>query len=147
MSDIKTYTSITDVRNSVDELLKKIEHGEIKPLEVAAMVGYLEKFCKQVRAHKGIREEIYKELEGGKGNFKGISIEQASRPTYDYSNSPAWTYIKEQENNFTELRKQIEEIARKTKGEEWVDEETGEIFVILPARKKVTDSFRVTLKK
>jgi hypothetical protein len=114
---------------------------------IAAMSDFCEKVRKDQRFMEGIRAELQKYPKAKFTAASGAVLEAAETGTkYDYSQNPKWVELKNQEDEISEKRKEIEDILKTIPaGKVLVDEETGE-SLIGPA-KTSTSSFKVTLAK
>lgn len=147
------------IDNQKNELLKKVESGEINALQLNTIIAMYEKmFNGDVKKYNGLKHLIKSHALKEHNNFgeklKTIGdckIEQAETGvTYDFSNDSIWNEIKEQENRVANLRKEREKFLKSiSQGKGYiveVNEDTGEALKTYAPLRKSTTSLKFTFK-
>lgn len=143
-----TKESIAEVSFNI---IDRVKNGEVSPLELIVQLAAIEKVCEQVRA--GCEEQILTELskENGKVVCLGAKVERKEVGTkYNFDDCEAWNKVKEQENFWSDKRKEVETISKNCpEGSElnFTDTATGETWNVKRASKTSKTSFAVTLAK
>ena len=127
--------------------------AELEPNQLAALAIFLEQLAKQLKevaksSNSLTREELDK-----------MGIKLSSHTTYDYRNSPAWTFLQNKLKSVLEPVKNeishVENVAKSlAKGWEklghdnspvsvWIDADTGEFFEIKPAIRSDSPKFEI----
>jgi len=81
----------------------------------------------------GVKEDAMTAIGRGSDYFHGVKMTVESRTTYNYCNDPIWKSLQKQMKERESLLKAIKEPI------EVLDPESGEVVVVYPATKKVSD--------
>lgn len=81
----------------------------------------------------GVKEDAMTAIGRGSDYFHGVKMTIESRTTYNYLNDPIWKNLQKQMKERESLLKAIKEPI------EVLDPESGEVVVVYPATKKVSD--------
>lgn len=133
---------------------------EINGIEVYEFFKFVENLKDELKANQDVTsflcEVISKESNKVFITSNGTKATIHNHPTYDFSHDPVWLEIKEKEIGVVSARKDREGILKLTKppskidgyeGKEEVNPATGEVFVVLPPQKSISESIKITLQK
>ena len=139
--------SKSEITTLVDINIEKwCENGD-DTLSMLAMITKIELYaseCKQKLAKRVYEEVAQYGKEGVAKNGVKFSLFSSSR--YDYTNSEAWSKVKEQIDPLTETLKDIEKIAKATKQRTtWVSPD-GEEFSIFPAIQSTSETTKSSIQ-
>jgi len=139
-----------EIQNFSIKIISELESGRINPLDLLKQIKCFEKVIEQTKdtLSKMAREEA--EKYGAKNfDFKGVKIELAEVGTkYDYSKCNDFVMAKVSEDlaKLNETKKQRETFLKSLKDPiSLIDEESGDVFQILPPVKSSSSSLKVTI--
>ncbi len=139
-----------EIQNFSIKIISELESGMINPLDLLKQIKCFEKVIEQTKdtLSKMAREEA--EKYGTKNfEFKGVKIELAEVGTkYDYSHCNDFVMAKVSEDlaKLNETKKQRETFLKSLKEPiSLIDEESGDVFQILPPVKSSSSSLKITI--
>lgn len=147
---INQYTpSKASLEGYVTDIFNNIKDGGDNPIEIAAKLDFIMKICEG--AKKEIKGLVVRELEKAKErkDYFGYRIEVTEVGKYDFTNcgDAKWYDLQEQLKNLEAKIKERETFLKGIKEPLAVfDEETGEVFKVMPPVKPTTTTPKFTLK-
>lgn len=134
---------------------KSIENGEVSPLEAVAKMKSLQEvialFLKDESVSNAVITEVEKYGKGETPSSNGATFQvKEVGVKYDFSECGdiVWNRLKEQADKINEELKNREKYLKTIKQSKTeIDEESGEIYTILPPVKTSTTSYTITFKK
>lgn len=151
---INTLSILPNTKQEIElfssKIISELESGMINPLDLLKQIKCFEKVIEQTKDTllKMAREEA--EKYGTKNfEFKGVKIELAEVGTkYDYSKCNDFVMAKVSEDlaKLNETKKQRETFLKSLKEPiQLVDEESGDVFQVMPPVKSSSSSLKVTI--
>lgn len=151
---INTLSILPNTKQEIEsfssKIISELESGMINPLDLLKQIKCFEKVIEQTKdtLSKMAREEA--EKYGTKNfEFKGVKIELAEVGTkYDYSKCNDFVMAKVSEDlaKLNETKKQRETFLKSLKEPiQLVDEESGDVFQVMPPVKSSSSSLKVTI--
>lgn len=134
----------------VTDIVQHVEKGEGNPIEISAKLDFMMKICDS--AKKEIKPAVIRELEKAKErkDYFGYKVEVKETGTkYDYRNcgDSKWYDLQEQLQFIEDKIKDRETFLKAIKEPLMIaDEETGELFKVIPPVKTSTTSPCFTLQ-
>lgn len=132
-----------------------IVNGDVSPLETVAKMKSIQEvitlFLKDEEVTKAVIDQVDKYGKGEIPTSSGASFQvKETGVKYDFSqcNDPVWNNLKEQADRINEELKEREKYLKVIKNHKTeIDEETGEVYTIIPPIRTSTTSYTVTFKK
>lgn len=132
-----------------------IVNGDVSPLEEVAKMKSIQEvitlFLKDEEVTKAVIDEVDKYGKDEIPTSSGASFQvKETGVKYDFSlcNDPVWNNLKEQADRINEQLKEREKYLKVIKNPKTeIDEETGEVYTIIPPTRTSTTSYTVTFKK
>lgn len=144
-------TSKEGITLFASRVINEVEAGNVDPLRVQIFCKTLEEISSKIK--EGIKSNVNTEAAkyGEKPfNHAGAELHLTSTYTaYDYTacNDQKWLDLREGEDNVAKARKEREAFLRALKEPlEVLNPETGEVDILRPPVKKVTEGVKVTIK-
>jgi hypothetical protein len=134
-----------DTIKSVVEYVKlRANDGFINPLLYFAQAKFISELADSLLKNEDFKDHCLNELskftKGDIPTVGGMRLETRESTSYDYSNSEAWNYIKNEEERLSQIRKEIEAIAKNTSQLSYWVSPDGEEMAIKPALRRSTTS-------
>lgn len=146
---LSDFVSLTkkELAELVDTNIERwCENGD-DTLSMLAMIAKIELYAADVK--KKLAKASFDEVSkyGNEGVSKnGVKFDKFSSTRYDYTNSPAYLYVKAQTKPYEEQLKDIEQIAKVTKQKTlWVDSDGVELE-IYPAIRTGSETVKCAVK-
>lgn len=143
--------SKASILDTSSEIIRRVNDGELNPLEVKIKIKAIEQFNKII-SDAITKDATFEAAKHGarKFSFMGASVELAEVGTkYDYSGCGHVKYneLVQKMNTLQSEIKEVEAFLKAVKSETTlVDNETGEVYTIFPPVKTSTSSIKVTIK-
>jgi hypothetical protein len=141
------------IQQYADVLIDQLEAGHSNTLDVALKIKFMEELIEKIkdRLRSMVVDELDKYQKGEECVRYNASFKaKESGVRYDFHpcNDPKWSGLTQSINELTEKRKERELFLKSIKEKTtFVDDETGEIVNIFPARKLSTTTYEIRWKK
>lgn len=146
------YITKAAIQDYSDYLIKQLEEGLANPMDVALKLKFMEELIDKMkeRMRALVLDELNKYAKGEdvvryNGQFK--AKETGVRYDFTGCNDPLWNRLNQEIVELTDKRKEREAMLKTIKDKQTIiDEETGEIANLFPARKLSTSSYEIRWK-
>lgn len=146
------YITKAAIQDYSDYLIKQLEDGLANPMDMALRLKFMEELIDKMkeRLRSLVIDELGKYTKGKdiirhNGQFK--AKETGVRYDFTGCNDPLWNRFNQEIVELTEKRKEREAMLKTIKEKQTIiDEETGEIANLFPARKLSTSSYEIRWK-
>lgn len=158
-SNILSVLSKNSVADAAKIIASQVLNEEINGLEVYEFFKFIENLKDEIKSNKTVTEFlcdiISKESDKVFITKFGTKATIHNHPTYDFSHDPIWVEIKEKESDISKARKEREAVLKLSRppdkisnypGRGEVNPATGEIFLVLPPKKTISESIKITLR-
>jgi hypothetical protein len=146
------YITKAAIQDYSDYLIKQLEDGLANPMDMALRLKFMEELIDKMkeRLRSLVIDELGKYTKGEdiirhNGQFK--AKETGVRYDFTGCNDPLWNRLNQEIVELTDKRKEREAMLKTIKEKQTIiDEETGEIANLFPARKLSTSSYEIRWK-
>lgn len=138
-----------------EAFVSQVTNGDINPVEAVIQMKSLLETINAFLKDERVKEAVLNECENyGKGeypSFRGAVLQvKETAVKYDFlaCGDPVYTNLLTTEQEVSDSRKEREKYLRSiTKPKSEIDEETGEVYTLLPPPRQSTTSYAITFKK
>lgn len=150
----KVPATKSEQMNLAETFIRRMEEGEVSPVEAVVQMKSLAEaiglFLKDERVKNAVLAECEKYGKGERPSFRGATVQvKETGVKYDFMacGDPVYTDLATREAEIADERKAREKFLRTlTKPKTELDEETGEVYNLLPPVRQSTTTFAITFK-
>lgn len=134
-------------------IMQPLFDGEVDPIEFITKVKGLQAALVEVEKDKEVKETVVREITkyGKQASWNGATLTlRETGVKYDYSvcNDPVYNNLLQQKEALEKQLKEREQFLKSVHaGTTILDEETGEVYQLIPAVRMATESYAITFRK